>query len=406
MPYTQANEYLVDHSTASYKNYYSKALSLLDKIRGEGADGKLALFDIRGYNRALASIKELAGLITKFKKVIVLGTGGSTLNGQTLTAISSSKDKLIFWDNIDPDTINSSVSKLDLARTAVLAISKSGETLEALTQLLLLIDTYRKHNIPSVSDHFFGITTLNNNPIHSLINDVGGKSIAHANIGGRFSGLSAVGLLPASIAGLDAASFIRGADFVLNSNLELVAVSVADTLSMIDQGYTANIMLTYADRLSPLNTWFRQIWAESLGKNGFSMLPIKAVGTLDQHSQLQLYLGGKRDKIYTFITLNEAGKGATLNAATNTKYSYLNNKTVGDVIQAEQNATYLSFKEAGLPVRRFTIAELSEYTLGALMMHLTLEVVTIAYMLELNPFDQPAVERGKELAVQMLRYTR
>jgi len=159
--------------------------------------------------------------------------------------------------------------------------------------------------------------------------------------------------------------------------------------------------MTYPDKLEHLNTWYRQIWAESIGKNGTGSTPIKALGTIDQHSQMQLYLGGRKDKFYNFITLDFAGFGEKLEAP-DAELGYLNGKNLGDVINAEQEATIATLAAASRPVRSIEIAKLNAEHLGMLIMHLMLETIITSMLLGVNPYDQPAVEEGKVRARKLL----
>ena len=160
------------------------------------------------------------------------------------------------------------------------------------------------------------------------------------------------------------------------------------------------VLMPYVDALASFGLWFRQLWAESLGKNGTGTTPIRAMGTVDQHSQLQLYLAGPADKFYTLILMPRAGTGGRVapESAADEAIAYLVQRSMGDLLDAEQRATLETLAANGRPVRAITIPQLDEHTIGALMMHFMLETIIAADLLGVNPFDQPAVEEGKRLA--------
>jgi glucose-6-phosphate isomerase len=162
--------------------------------------------------------------------------------------------------------------------------------------------------------------------------------------------------------------------------------------------------MPYVDRLGWFGFWFRQLWAESLGKQGHGTTPIRALGTVDQHSQLQLYLGGPRDKLYTLITAPSAGVGRVVGRAVigDPALAYLADHSLGDLLDAEARATYETLARNRRPVRLIALERLDEEALGELFMHFMLETMLAAHLIGVDPFDQPAVEEGKVLARQYL----
>jgi len=161
-----------------------------------------------------------------------------------------------------------------------------------------------------------------------------------------------------------------------------------------------SVLMPYADALAPLARWHRQLWAESVGKGGHGTTPIDALGAVDQHSQLQLYLDGPDDKMFTIIAQPLAGRGDRVppDLATLAGADYLAGHTTGDLMAAEQEATIESLMAHGRPVRRIDVARVDAAAVGALMAHFMLETVTACFMLGLDPFDQPAVDDGKARA--------
>ena len=230
----------------------------------------------------------------------------------------------------------------------------------------------------------------------------------HPGIGGRFSVLSLVGQLPAMVVGVDSKAVLSGSQAVLRATLEAChprdsepACGAALTVALSKKhGVTSNVLMPYCDRLQNFALWYRQLFAESLGKNGVGITPVNALGTVDQHSQLQLYLDGPPDKMFTFITIDTLGLGSRIDCslADDPAFDDFRSHTIGDLMAAEYQATAEALNKKGRPVRRFHLDALTEETLGALLMHFMLEVVLTADLLGVNAFDQPAVEQGKNLA--------
>ncbi|NBX03113.1 MAG: glucose-6-phosphate isomerase [Alphaproteobacteria bacterium] len=362
-------------------------------------------------NDDLAEIQALADHIrAQFKRVIVVGAGGSGLSGRTLCCLQSAfiTPALHFLENIDPHAMNDVMTHLNADETCFIVISKSGSTVETLSQFYVLLEHMtRALGAKKAAEHFIIITTPTaGNPMLESANERGIHVVAHASdIGGRFSIFTNVGLLPAAIAGLDIAALREGAQKVLSNMAAATspadfapAVGAAIASANIAAGKNITVMLPYCERLSGFSSWYRQIWAESLGKNGKGSTPIRAVGTTDQHSQLQLYLDGPKDKIFHLIFQNRAGKGQKINAPQRADLDYIHGKTTGDIMAAEQKATFETLVESGAPVRLFMLEHLGEKEMGALLMHFILEVMLTAHLLCINAFDQPAVEEGKILA--------
>jgi glucose-6-phosphate isomerase len=230
------------------------------------------------------------------------------------------------------------------------------------------------------------------------------------DVGGRFSVLTNVGLLPAAIMGLDIAAIRAGAAAALAPVLERralaeVPAAVGAALSVaLAATKPIAIMMAYADRLERFTRWYVQLWAESLGKDGKGTTPIGALGPVDQHSQLQLYIAGPRDKLFTIVTVAAAGRGPRIAAdlARLAGEPDFAGKTMGDLVAAQGRATIETLAKNGCPVRTIHLDRLDEASLGELLMHFMLETIIAAHLLGVDPFDQPAVEEGKVLAKRYL----
>ena len=176
----------------------------------------------------------------------------------------------------------------------------------------------------------------------------------------------------------------------------------AKTNGKSNDGINIAVLMPYVDRLNTFAFWYRQIWAESLGKDGQGTTPAVALGTVDQHSQVQLYLGGPADKLFTFLIQDTAGQGPVLRPGADKALDYLAGRTMGDLLMAEADATAATTVKAGRPTRVIRVAEVDERTIGALMMHFILETIFAAHLWKIDAFDQPAVEEGKVLTRQYL----
>lgn len=338
-----------------------------------------------------------------FEDVLILGTGGSSLGGKTICALApQKKPNLHFLDNIDPQTFTSLFQKIDLKKTGVLVISKSGSTIETLLQMLACLQRFEKINR---QEHFIVVTEPTTNPLRKIAEDHNWLCLDHPqDVGGRYSCFSVVGLLPMILAGLDPYAFREGAREVLHQHLTTDSPSALEGAAMgvyLEKHHqkTLSVMLPYADQLDAFSLWYRQLWAESLGKDGNGTTPIRAFGTADQHSQLQLYLDGPKDKFFTIISPPWKGQGDQIHSPL---IPELTGKSMGDLFAAEQKATYETLVRHKCPTRLITLERINESTLGALMMHFMIETILTSYLISVNAFDQPAVEEGKRLAREYL----
>lgn len=359
-----------------------------------------------------------------FDDVVVLGTGGSSLGGATLCRLVDSgftrrpgAPRVHFMDNIDPATFEAMFQGLDLARTGFLVISKSGGTAETLCQALVVMDRLAERlGRENLATRVTCITEKTDNALRKLAAAYGLFCLEHdPAVGGRFSVLSLTGLLPAAIAGVDVEAVRRGAATMLDATIaaEDPMQSAAGIGALInlglnrERGISQTVLMPYVDRLSLLPFWYRQLWAESLGKDGHGTTPIDALGTVDQHSQLQLYLAGPRDKMFTVLMGDPKRKGPMVREeiagpAADT-LDYLIGRSMGDLLSAEQEATARTLIDNGCPTRIIRFGEVTEEVIGGLMMQFMIETILSAHMLGIDAFDQPAVEQGKILARQYLR---
>lgn len=343
-----------------------------------------------------------------FKKVLVLGIGGSSLGAKTLLALKH-QDKVEILENIDADSVKFVFDNLDLENTAILTVSKSGKTIECISQTLILLKIFEdKLGKESIGKHFFFLTEDKDSPLTQLAKEFNIKTLEHhKTIGGRFSYLSNVGLIPACIAGLDIKAIRDGAkdtlEYLFNDEENFIADICAKQSELYKNGVVANVVMPYIDRLEKLTEWYRQLWAESIGKNGFGIIPINAIGTIDQHSQLQLYMEGPRNLFFTFITKKNDKNALKIEKTYNKEFDYLKNKTLDEIMSIEAESTIEVLNRRNLPIRVIEIQELNERCLSQLLMQYMLETIIVSKINGINPFGQPAVEERKILARELIR---
>ncbi len=403
----------------------AKTKPALKSIIQAAEDGSLPILSVW---RDRADLKACEPVVQHLKAgardVVVFGTGGSSLGAQALAQITgyrtagyvtpAGSPRVHFFDNLDATGLAAAFDRLDLKTTRFLTVSKSGGTAETMMQMLTAMGAVEQAlGLSALKQHFAVITEPADNPLRRLAAAHGMVILDHNPlIGGRFSVLSNVGLLPALVMGLDAGAVRDGAGSILQPILDgaepgQCAPAIGAALSVAlaqEKGKTSTVLMPYAERLDLFAMWFRQLWAESLGKGGAGTTPIRALGPVDQHSQLQLYLDGPNDKLHTLIMTDTAGQGPRVPASyrDEPQLAYLAGRTIGDLVDAEQRATAEALSNNDRPVRVFTIDRVTERTMGALMIHFILETMIAAHLLGLNAFDQPAVEEGKILARRYL----
>ena len=347
----------------------------------------------------------------------------SSLGGQTLAQLGGwnipgladeaqrNRPRTRFYDNLDPVTLESALGTFDLDTARFIVTSKSGGTPETLAQTLAAMSALRAAGLDArIPALFLGITEPRvagkANGLRDLFEGLGIPVLEHnPGIGGRFSGLTNVGLLPALARGLDVRAVRAGARSVVDAMMAVdsplafppaVGAAVAVALTR-ERGIRTHVMMPYTDRLGRFSHWFVQLWAESLGKDGQGTAPIACVGPLDQHSQLQLFMDGPHEHLISIVRLPTSGIGPKLPAdlAAKAGVGYLAGKAVGDLVAAQSHAVPEALGRAGRPVRTFDLDRLDEASLGALMMHCMLETILAARLMGVDPFDQPAVELAK-----------
>ncbi len=396
-------------SLAQTETIVSSLQSLKDK-------GRLPVLDLPFASDDLETLSKHPFVTDKsYNRFVVVGIGGSSLGGQVLVNLRERDDEpyLTFWDTLDYHVMKPFLRGKKLKSTRFLLISKSGTTPEIMAQTLMVIEALNKDGgEQAVARQCIAICEPGDNPLGYIADKWGIERLAHdPDIGGRYSGLSLVGALPAMIAGIDMQAVREGARDVLEDTLNNPEsgprVSAAMTHALSDvSGVQMNVLMPYAKQLEPFTHWYRQLWAESIGKEGRGSTPVNALGPIDQHSQLQLWLDGPNDKYFTLIINREVDKSPMMDVGIADfipELDYLKNHKISDVVQAEAHATAKTLADRGKFLRCIYIDKLDEKTIGALLMHFMLETIITCNLLGVNPFDQPAVEHGKKLTKMYLK---
>jgi len=330
----------------------------------------------------------------KFKTIVIIGMGGSILGSEAIYCFLKKKIKknLIFLDNINNEKLNKLKIYKNLKKILFIVISKSGSTIETISNTLAL------GIIKKNSKNIIIISEKDNNPLYLLSKKMNLHHIEYKNyIGGRYSVLSEVGMVPALLMGLNITRFKKNffisEKLINNKFLKKNSITLANLLE--SSRYKNIVLLNYAPNLDKFLYWLQQLIAESLGKKGKGFLPSISLAPKDHHSLLQLYLDGPKDKLfYIFSSENMNDKKIKLKNF-DKKLNYLNNKSLSKIKIAQKNAFIQVLKKNKIPFREFEIKDYSEEILGELFSYFILETVIIGKLAKINPFDQPAVEQVK-----------
>lgn len=364
-----------------------------------------------------ARARELA---RRFQRTVVFGIGGSSLGGEMLVHALSPQPAprtVHFFDNIDPTTL-APLAAHDWDDTLLLVISKSGNTAETLSQLLSCLPAL-EHRFGSAAlrEHILVVTENPRGALYQLADRLGLEILPYPAVGGRFSVLSVVGLLPAALAGADIDGLLEGARHMaarcaqpdLEQNPALW--NAGAQYLQLARGRHQSVQMAYSDHLYPVTFWWRQLWGESLGKRDAAgrargLTPVVARGVTDQHSQLQLYLDGPDDKQFTFLVspdLRNFGARVPARFADLAAVAPLVGHATGELFLAEFEATRAILVRHGRPQRTLALPHTDAYALGELIVLLETETVAMAELLGVDPFGQPAVEEGKQFMRDLLK---
>lgn len=370
------------------------------------------------------------GVGQAFADVVVLGIGGSALGTIALRSALRSPEwnalsdeersffpRLHVLENVDPSTMAALLERLDLARALFIVISKSGGTAETMAQYLIVRERLTEQLGDAQLQHLVFITDPKKGALRRLAEDEGRVTFEiPPNVGGRFSVLSPVGLFPLALAGADINALLAGAaDMAVRCQGDDLATNPAGVYAMLqwmadtELGCHNHVLMPYADALREFSAWFVQLWAESLGKkrsDGQSVgpTPMAALGTTDQHSQVQLFMEGPRDKTVSFISVGDLGVDITIPKlhADIPELAYLGGHSLKELLDAERLATASALARRGRPNMTIEIDRIDAWHLGGLIMLLECATVYAAGLYGIDPLNQPGVELGKQLTYALL----
>ena len=390
-------------------------------------NGELGFMTLPDRNELLYDVRGCAKRLQKdFDAFVVIGIGGSALGNIALhtalnppyyNELSQSERKgglkVYFPDNIDPSLLKGLLNVLDLEKTVFNVITKSGSTAETLANFLVireaLVNTVGEEKYP---EHVVVTTDPEKGLLRKLAKEEGIRSLpVPPNVGGRFSVLSPVGLLSAAVTNINVEELLAGAGFMdeicaeedIRANPAYMNASVQYLMYQKDK--YISVLMPYAQSLKGIADWYRQLWAESLGKkysrSGSEIhvgpTPVKALGATDQHSQLQLYVEGPFDKIVTFITVDKYPETLFINCPYQDEeaLNYLNHRSLNELLQTEQRATEWALTKNGRPNCKIMLPEINPFTIGQLLYMFEVQTAFAGELFDVNAFDQPGVEEGK-----------
>jgi glucose-6-phosphate isomerase len=405
-------------------------------VADEYASGTLGFLDLPN-DRALHQqtldyverVKVRAGELTD---VVVLGIGGSALGPIALRtslrapqwnllddAARGGEPRLHVLDNVDPANISALLGRLDLRRSLFVVISKSGGTAETMAQYLVV--RARLNEVlgeAGARDRLVFVTDPQKGALRTIARNEKIEALEiPANVGGRFSVLTPVGILPAALIGIDTAGLLAGAaDMRARCASKVLGENIAGTWAALQyladtrHGRPIQVLMPYSDALRDMADWFVQLWAESLGKHrvagdaGVGPTPLGALGATDQHSKVQLFMEGPGDKTVTFIAVEEGGVDVTIPRlhADVPELAYLGGHQLGELLDIERRATAGALARRGRPNMTLTVERVDPFHVGALFMFLELATAYAGRLYRVNAFDQPGVELGKQFTYAML----
>ena len=418
-----------------FDTYQEKIVNIIaDLNKRKDKNGQWLQWLNLGYNEeTLWYVKEYAAMVKgRFENILVLGIGGSALGGIAVTEAllkpywnllsDEQRDglpRIFFLDNIDPDTMSGLFEVLDLKKTLVNVITKSGSTAETMSQFMIVKDKLEKelgdnyrYNIVATTDKKTGI-------LRQIAEQEGYKTfVVPDDVGGRFSVFSAVGLLPFALVGLDIDEMVNG---IKDMDLALKNTDIHNNIAaqnalihyLMDtkKGKNISVMMPYSSRLKYVSDWYVQLWAESLGKNkdkdgndvNIGPTPIKALGATDQHSQIQLYNEGPNDKVINFIRVENFDKQLEIpNIFEYTGIGYLGGKTINQLINAEADSTRVALADFNRPNVTITLEKVDSYNVAQLLYMLEVQTAITGELYNIDAFNQPGVEQAKNYTYALM----
>ena len=339
---------------------------------------------------SLTTVKKFS----RYNNIIIFGIGGSILGTKCIYSFFKKKikKKVFFFDNLDPNLHLEFKKIKNLKKSCFVVVSKSGSTVETITNLSIVLSK------SLIKNNLFVITEIKDNGLIDIAKKFNAEIVEHKDfIGGRYSVLSEVGMLPAALMGLNIKKF-RNINKLLQNKFFVSSLikSVASIYTLYKKGINNSVVLSYDSDLNDLAYWYQQLIGESLGKKGKGITPILSFAPKDHHSMLQLYLDGPKDKFYTFLSSShkeDKNKISAINIPNN--MSFLKKRNIESILKAQSKATMNIFKLKSIPFRQFVFNKKEEEELGKVFTFFVLETILLARLLNINAFDQPAVDQVK-----------
>lgn len=378
------------------------------------ASPEIGFFGLPQNRELLKATKEVFEHFKHKKYFIHIGIGGSALGPEMLLSALGDEAgvEFIFVNNIDPDDLCNKLDKVDLKESLVYVVSKSGTTAETVAGMAIVVNCLLEAGIKEeqFKDYFVFCTDPVKGELRKLSKEWGVKTLdIPSNVGGRFSVFTPVGLLPALFAGINAEALLEGAEDI-RKHLHDAKIGKAffDLAFWIkdlhDKGVHQTVMMPYSSLLKDYSAWFVQLWAESLGKNGKGLTPVPGYGATDQHSQMQLFMEGPRDKVLFLIEVEKFHTDFSLkNSLSGESFKNLSPFKLSDLMKAEFEGTLTALTENDRHVVHMKIPSLQEEYVGQLVLFAECLTVMVGELLGVDPFNQPGVEAGKKYANQWLK---
>jgi len=335
-------------------------------------------------------IKKFRG---KFSFIRLIGMGGSILGTKAIYSFLNKKikKKIYFFDNLLPN-----IKKIKKKNILNIIVSKSGNTLETISNTNNIVDKSQKNIL---------ITENNNNFLRNLSNKLKAEIVDHNNfIGGRYSVLSEVGMLPASLVGLNPKKFKQFNSLIKKKSfINSIILNVSSILFFLKKKKYNSIILNYDEDSNDLFAWYQQLIGESLGKKQKGIFPLISTMPKDNHSLMQLYLDGPQKNFFTFFNVKGEKSNKIINDTIPDSLNYIKNKNFSQILDAQRNATEIVFRKKNIPFRSIQIKKRNEEALGELFTFFIVETILIAKCLKINPYDQPSVELIKDNTKKILK---
>jgi glucose-6-phosphate isomerase len=365
--------------------------------------------------RRLAAAHSVGSTGKKILDFVLLGTGGSSLGGEAILQALHPRGqapRFHFMDNNDPEWFHRTLASLTPETTLFYVVSKSGKTPETISQFLSAIEWMKPKTGEGWKKHFVLCSDPKTGDFRQLALRWNLPCLdIPSPVGGRFSVFTPVGLFPAAFAGLKLEDFLAGANGVAAAARGGLAgnpcAQLARILALGQKRFPITVMMPYSTQLGAASRWFCQLWAESLGKGGQGLTPYPAIGTTDQHSQMQLYMEGPRDKVIVLVRIREFANKLPLNVPAGLEdlpaFQELKGLSMLDLFDAEFRATRDALVKAGVPVAVIELDRLDEFSLGAFFYFWEFATAIAGAVIGVNPFDQPGVEAAKILTKGYLK---